>query len=269
MAADAILSALEAKRFKPGAFALLREVRNRTGYHGRQRYADALAVSCWPSRGLSFSGIEVKISRSDWQREIAEPEKSAEIQRFCHYWWIATPPGIVREGELPETWGLFEVDGKKVMAVREAPRLEPDPPSIGFVCSVFRNQSKGLERMLQHATTEGYVRAREEFDGDAVAEIRSKMFAAELECDQLKRKLERLESTVAAFERAAGVQIDRWNPSSTAALLKAAEGLRGYDLDRVADQLALAAKAVRDAAETVAEEQHAARGGSAVPEVPS
>jgi len=140
-----------------GAYAVVEEVRSRTGY-GRtsERYADALVCSCWPSRGLWIAGVEIKVSRSDWQREIREPEKSAEIQRWCSRWWVAAPVGLVLDGELPVTWGLIEYDpesrAKDKLRVRtEAPELTPEPLSIGFVASLMRSVAKGQDSIAKDA----------------------------------------------------------------------------------------------------------------------
>src|SRR5262245_2299599 len=94
----------EAPRFAPPACVMLREVRNGTGYAKQVRTADAVVVSVWPSRGVWLGGIEVKVSRSDWLRELKDPTKAAEIQKYCNYWWLASPEGVCEPGELPENW---------------------------------------------------------------------------------------------------------------------------------------------------------------------
>ena len=70
--------------FPDGAFLRLPQVRNGTGFQRSTRTADALIVSCWPSRGLWFAGVEIKVSLSDWKRELCKPEKSASIQKWCN-----------------------------------------------------------------------------------------------------------------------------------------------------------------------------------------
>jgi hypothetical protein len=63
------------------AWALFGNVRNTTGSGSRQeRYADGIAVSLWPSRGLEIHGIEIKVDRQDWKRELADPE----LQKASH-----------------------------------------------------------------------------------------------------------------------------------------------------------------------------------------
>ena len=194
------------------AHALLSEVRNQTGYSRRVRSADALAVSLWPSRGIWFAGIEVKVFRNDWLRELKQPDKSTEIQQFCDYWWIAAPSGIVKIEEVPETWGLYEIEGKKVKVTRPAPKLSPLPLTQEFVASVFRNQADQLDgaRMAGHAL--GYAEAEQKLSADKLAELEGKLVTVQRELDVVKRQLEfkegdlaHLRSAVDEFERSIGM----------------------------------------------------------------
>lgn len=157
---------------------MVEEVRSRTGY-GRtsERYADALVCSCWPSRGLWIAGVEIKVSRSDWQREIREPEKSAEIQRWCSRWWVAAPVGIVLDGELPVTWGLLEYDpasrAKDKLRVKvEAPVLTPDALSIGFVASLMRSIAKGQDSIARGSMMAAKDELRAELGGLDVDDLK-------------------------------------------------------------------------------------------------
>lgn len=47
------------------------------------RYADVVAVNLWSSRGYAIHGFELKVSRSDWLRELKQPEKAEPIFRYC------------------------------------------------------------------------------------------------------------------------------------------------------------------------------------------
>ena len=123
--------------FPPPAFVLLPQVRNQTGMAKRDRTADAVGASVWPSRGLYLFGVEIKVSYSDFRREIEQPKKSSAIQQFCKYWYIAAPEGVVPEGEVPETWGLIECK-RSAKVVRAAPELDAKPPALEFITSVMR-----------------------------------------------------------------------------------------------------------------------------------
>jgi len=70
-------------RHRPPAWAFLEKVRNGTGYQRDARTADAIAMSVWPSRGLTLHGFEVKVVRGDWLRELRDPEKADEFFKYC------------------------------------------------------------------------------------------------------------------------------------------------------------------------------------------
>ena len=77
------------KRYIAPEWALLFNVANGTGAR-QYRYADAIGMSLYPSRGLEIHGFEVKISKSDWKREAADPEKAETIAAYCDRWWVVT-----------------------------------------------------------------------------------------------------------------------------------------------------------------------------------
>jgi len=122
--AAGVLDALRKGPFPAEAFAWLYEVSNATGWGGK-RYADALVFSCWPSRGIHLTGIEVKVDRYDWVRELKNPEKAQEIQKWCSFFYLAVTPGIVNLDEVPKTWGLYVVEGKTAKLGKKAPEQNP------------------------------------------------------------------------------------------------------------------------------------------------
>ncbi len=86
------------EKFPLPAFALFTNVRNKTGYGGGpERYADAIAMSLYPSRGLELHGFEFKSSRSDWVAERDNPEKAEAIAGYCDRWWLVVgqDPGFL------------------------------------------------------------------------------------------------------------------------------------------------------------------------------
>lgn len=97
-----------------GEYAFLTHVRDRAGFDAR-RTIDAVAVSLWPSRGLVIDGFEVKVSRSDWQRELAKPEKAEDTCKVVDRFWVVAPEGVVHADEdLPPMWGYLAVHGGKL-----------------------------------------------------------------------------------------------------------------------------------------------------------
>ena len=61
------------------------------------RYADAVAMNLFPSRGLALHGFEIKVSKSDFKSEIENPEKSVPVQQYCDHWWIVAPAEAERD----------------------------------------------------------------------------------------------------------------------------------------------------------------------------
>jgi hypothetical protein len=125
--------------FPSPAHVRLAGVRNGTGFaRKRVRTIDALVFSTYPSRGLWMGGVEIKVSRSDWKKELSEPDKAAEIQQYCHRWFVAAPVGIIPTNEVPDNWGHIEVTATSAKIVKAAPALTPIAPDILLLCAIFR-----------------------------------------------------------------------------------------------------------------------------------
>jgi hypothetical protein len=132
--------ALLRSRYCAPEWALNFEVANGTGA-GSSRYADAVAMNLWPSRGLKVHGFEIKVSKSDFMNEIRNPAKSSAIQKYCDFWWIVAPKEAVDESLLPPTWGWLRADKDRLVAVKDAPHLEPEPLSRTFMAAMIRRSS--------------------------------------------------------------------------------------------------------------------------------
>jgi len=132
------------KRYAPPEWVCMLEVAPSTG--GGTRYADAVAMNLWSSRGHAIVGMEIKVSRSDWLRELKKPEKAEEsVYRFCDQWFIVAPKGVVKDGELPPNWGLLELRAGGLTQIVAAPKLEPKPLTRGFFASLVRRSFEQLD----------------------------------------------------------------------------------------------------------------------------
>jgi len=81
-----------------------------TGKNGRR--VDAVAYNLFPSRNWKTIGLEVKVSRSDWKKELKEASKNDWfVGQVDQFYVVAGRKGIVRESELPDGWGLLEMKG--------------------------------------------------------------------------------------------------------------------------------------------------------------
>lgn len=190
------------ERFPAGSHALMFEVGNATGFSTR-RHADAIAMGLWPSRGMEVEGIEIKVSRGDWQRELCQPDKSAPIQKFCDRWWIAAPKGLIDPAELPKTWGLLELNGKGALRVKvRAPALDAARLDRTFVAAILRRASNVddaelktmVDKRVEQATTAIQKRADDEIQRHA-------------------REAQAVLAKAAEIKDATGIDLNSWRPS--------------------------------------------------------
>lgn len=197
-------------RYAPPTWAFLSQVADATGAR-RGGWADAVAMGLWPSRGMELHGFEIKVSRSDWIRELKNPEKADRFVSYCDRWWIvAGDSEIVRPGELPPTWGLIVLRGEKTLRVEtEAPKLTPVPIDRWLVAAIFR-------RVTEQIVPDALLKA--EFErGKNEQEQRDK----EMRDDELadaKKAVEEVEQRIQEFESASGFRISGYGaiPSETA-----------------------------------------------------
>ena len=87
------------------------------------RRVDVLALNLWRSKSWAVHGIEVKVSRKDWEKELLNPSKSKELIKFVDAWWVAAPWGMIDPKELPEGWGLLETRDDGGLRVKKQARL--------------------------------------------------------------------------------------------------------------------------------------------------
>lgn len=95
---------------------------------------DALAISCWAGRrrpAFPRVGYEVKVSRSDWLRELKQPGKREFAMSICDRFFFAAPWGLIKLDEVPEGCGLVQILPEtperrmRVHTTLGAPLLEP------------------------------------------------------------------------------------------------------------------------------------------------
>lgn len=219
-AAD-VVNALR-ERFPLPAYCLLEQVADGTGAR-QNRWADAVAMSVWPSRGYVVHGIEIKVNRYDWLHEIRQPKKSEAVQRYCDYWWIAVSEGVVQPGELPETWGLLVLNGKKLRCEVNAPKLTPKALDVDFVASVLRNMARTsvleINEAARKAETKGFA------DGQ------------KYEQEHGSREHKRLADRIEVFEQRSGIRLDSWDYGNIADAVKVVIGLNGklHTIQRAAE----------------------------------
>lgn len=122
------------RRYKPEEWALVVELpvgAKRTSLENR--HAEALhkqgAETDWDPRNNTDSRIdvwamhlwherqtiafEIKVSRGDFELELANPDKRAPAMALAHQFYFVAPKGLIDVAELPEHCGLIEVEARR------------------------------------------------------------------------------------------------------------------------------------------------------------
>ncbi|WP_155754587.1 hypothetical protein [Burkholderia stagnalis] len=189
-------------RFGAPEWALFFEVGDATGTR-QNRWADAVAMNLYPSRGTEVHGFEIKVSRSDWLRELKSPAKSAPVQRYCDRWWVIAPDGVIVEGELPPTWGRYEVQPSgKLRQVVAAPKLETELIDRAFVAAMLRRASAMDEDLVEAAVSAEVQRLRQGDEQRVAREIEART-----------QRFRDIQSAIDEIEAISGVEISHWGKS--------------------------------------------------------
>lgn len=142
------------KRGNGPRYVVAEHVRNQGGFGGwgegslPLRTIDALAIDLWPSSGHLIHGFEVKVSRSDWLTELADPTKAEAFKPYCDHWWLVASDAAIVRDDLPTGWGLLVPDRNGALRIkRRAPRLTRQDVPIGMLAAWLRAAARTAERM--------------------------------------------------------------------------------------------------------------------------
>lgn len=160
-----VLDAL-ATRYLPHEWIYIEQMRAATGFGvpawdgeayrtGRGEEAieqtlDAWAMQLWSPREIH--AFEVKVSRSDFLRELKDPTKRAFGQLVSTHFYFIAPVKLIGPGELPPDCGLLEVYGDGRIRTRiKAPVHDASRPDWRFVGSALRRMRRqGYEQGPGH-----------------------------------------------------------------------------------------------------------------------
>jgi hypothetical protein len=173
-----------------GKHAVLFEVRNATGFDA-SRSIDAVTMSLWPSLGLELCGMEIKISRSDWLRELKEPAKASTTFEYFDRWYLVAPRDVAKIDEIPGPWGWIAPEGDKLVTLKKAPlAAEPKPIDRKFLASILRCGAKNddalIEAAIAKATNETSRRLQESHAQRVDEQVNRKL--GEIQADANKYK---------------------------------------------------------------------------------
>lgn len=123
---------------------LVFEMPTGTGYqHGEASWIDAFHMAVEPSKALCRTAYEVKVSRSDFLREIREPRKRRAALRVSNKFYFATLPGVAKIEEIPLDCGLLEMnENGHLITMVDAPFRDSNPASWHFFAAFARKVAR-------------------------------------------------------------------------------------------------------------------------------
>lgn len=159
MTTQEIIEALYA-HFRVRGYLCLHELRPGTGYSGGGAAGgiDFWAMHQWPSEGHARISIEIKVSKGDYAKEKAKPDKQRYALLYSNEFYYATPPRLIDPWTMRAEAGLIEVnpDGS-LQVVRSAPVRDSMPPSWNFMAAVMRRLDALRNEAAMHAALHGAV----------------------------------------------------------------------------------------------------------------
>lgn len=171
----------------PEPWATFAELRRGTGFtlHADQRL-DFFAVHTWPSEKYRSIAYEIKVSRSDFLRELERPGKREFAESVANECWFVMPVGVAQGPfEIPTNWGMLECT-KGGLRVKKAAQqnFAIKPWSMSFIASLLRQSSKystGVSKTM-------WLRAGEELDEEALIKIAEETFNRNLQDAKQRQK---------------------------------------------------------------------------------
>ncbi len=241
MSATGDIKAALRRRYAAPEWAIMFEVGDATGAR-HTRFADAVAMSLWPSRGLTLHGFEIKISRSDWKKERAQPEKAETIAAYCDYWTLVTAKNVVLDAdEIPPAWGWLEWDGTKFNRRRDDTRTDAKAIERQFLAALLRRADKSDEERI-----DAEVRRRTAAsDGLFEQRVQEAAVRRAGQVNDASRQIE-------AFEKASGIKLEHWHGDhSPEAVGRAVKVVLGSRIEAPYSGLLSLVDSIKTAADTI------------------
>lgn len=108
------------------------------------RTIDFWAMNCWSSGGFRTLVVEVKVSRSDWLREINDIEKRQEWKGLVHQFYYCAPNKVIKPEEVPEGYGLMVPAGANGLRTAVQPKMDENVSiTLPFLAIIARRAVEG------------------------------------------------------------------------------------------------------------------------------
>jgi hypothetical protein len=214
------LEALLRQKYQRDRYALFFDVPDAVSLDARRRI-DAVAIGIWKSVGREVQAFELKVSRSDWLRELKNVDKADPFIAICDRFWLVTgDPSVAKLDEIPACWGWMTASKHGLRVQRPAEKLPTDRANMPWGFTI------GLLRKLQdNLLASPDVRA--EIDRQ-VKELTSRQDErVRWAKEEAERNAKDLREAVAKFEAESGLSIRRWGMGNVGTIVKHLQKL-GY-----------------------------------------
>ena len=239
-------------RFQPPEWGLFFEVGDRGGFMSSRR-ADAIAVSTYESKGYEIVGIEIKLQRSDWLRELNNPTKAEDMAKFCDRWYVATCDGVIAgRDEVPKAWGWIKTTPnghrivKRAQQLRSGGRRDLEPIPRAFFATLMR---RCIEQKVDQA---GIAKARQQERWAAEQHYKEKLDRyREMTDKRVAEKTADLRAKLSALhrlEQETNISLEEWRHKDSVALVQLALSLQRRHLP---EDILSAARLLNDAGEAL------------------
>lgn len=115
------------------------ELRMGTGCRAdADRAIDLFVMEDIPSKLFKRTAYEIKVSASDFSRELSDPTKRRAAVRFANEFYFATPTGLIDKKRIPIECGLIEISEQGYANVVVGAPWHDNAPNWGLVASLAR-----------------------------------------------------------------------------------------------------------------------------------
>lgn len=114
------------------------------------------------SAGGESTHVECKVSRKDFKKDKTKLSHSDPRLAIGDYRWYLTPPGLLSPQDIPEGWGLAEVQQRRIIQVVPALLLENriHRPELSILVAAVRRHELGVPWYEERAKFEPYLETR-------------------------------------------------------------------------------------------------------------
>ncbi|KKM26783.1 hypothetical protein LCGC14_1581260 [marine sediment metagenome] len=165
------------------SYVVLEQVPDGTGMF-QSRWIDVAVFGLWPSKDLDRAAFEVKVSRSDFIRELQIREKHRWVRESFHEFWFVAPKDVIQIEELPTGVGFMCPRGEKLIIKRHCVRNDKPKLDDALLAGFMRAAEKGINKANK--------RSEEEILAGSVTHQRLKMYQQAVEAYLERRKVHKL-----------------------------------------------------------------------------